>query len=496
MKAKTYRILYALFGVALALQIGVAVLCYFAMNRSIIAKQWVGHTHAVQTDLTALYLSVLEAEDARRGFILTGDAHQLEPYRAAVKAIPEESRGLRILIADPVQLRRLDTLGPLIEKRMALIADSVHLAEHSNKVARQVSLTKKGELAIAEVRTAILEMEAAEDALLAKRVVDSERFYHSAISLLVAGSCIALGLLLTVCLFLTHAVHKRQLAEELALASNTKLEARTFEMEAINEELEAFAYSVSHDLRAPLRHIHGFSKILLEDSGPKMEPDAQKLLQRIQEATKQMGRLVDDLLNLSRLGRQDINVQITGLCALVKEAIEDLKPEIGERKIDWNIGKLPSVECDAGLMKQVFANLLSNALKYTRPKEHAIIEVGQATTDGRAEIFVRDNGVGFNMKYADKLFGVFQRLHRQEDFEGTGVGLATVLRIINKHGGQIRAEAELDKGAAFYFTLGARGSAQEIENRRETEYGRKRNRDLTGRRQSRGPGAHPPCPAA
>jgi len=461
MKAKTYRILYALFGIALALQIGVAALARRAMNRSVVAAQWVAHTHAVVANLTALRLSVLEAENARRGFIVTNDARQLEPYTAAVEAILEESRELRILIADnPVQLRRLDKLGPLIEARMALLGDSVPLGERGNEAARQVLMTKEGTLAMAAVRAAILEMEAAENILLVKRVVESEKIYHRTVSLVVAGGCTAIALVLTVFFFLTHAVRKRRMAEEFTLASNTRLQARTQELEALNEELETFTYSVSHDLRAPLRHIHGFSKILLEDFGPKMEPDAQKFLQRIQEATQQMGRLVDDLLNLSRLGRQDINVQITGIHALVKEAIEDLHTEIGERKIDWRIGELPFVECDPGLMKQVFANLLSNALKYTRPKERAIIELGQATHDGRIEIFVRDNGVGFNMKYADKLFGVFQRLHRQEDFEGMGVGLATVLRIINKHGGQIRAEAELDKGAGFYFTLGARGSVQ------------------------------------
>jgi signal transduction histidine kinase len=464
MKANTYRILYALFSVALALQIAVAMLSYRAMNRSAIAVQWVSHTHVVLEELTALQLSVLEAENARRGFILAGDANQLGPYRAAMSAIPEELRELRILIADnPVQLRRLNALGPLIETRMALLADSVHLAERGNEAARQVLLTNEGAVAMAAVREALLEMEAAEGVLLPERVADSENVYRRTVLLLVVGSCIALGLFLTVFFFLTHAVRKRRLAEELTLASNTKLQARTLELEAINDELETFTYSVSHDLRAPLRHIHGFSKILLEDFGPKMEPDAQRFLQRIQEATQQMGRLVDDLLNLSRLGRQDINVQITGLHALVKEAIEELRSEIGERKIEWKIGELPFVECDPGLMKQVFANLLSNALKYTRPKEHAIIEIGQTTKDGRVEIFVRDNGVGFNMKYADKLFGVFQRLHRQEDFEGTGVGLATVLRIINKHGGQIRTEAELDKGAAFYFTLGAREIEQKIE---------------------------------
>jgi len=461
MKAKTYRILYALFGIALALQIGVAALARRAMNRSVVAAQWVAHTHAVVANLTALRLSVLEAENARRGFIVTNDARQLEPYTAAVEAILEESRELRILIADnPVQLRRLDKLGPLIEARMALLGDSVPLGEQRGRpssVDDQRRHTCDGRSSRGNPgdgsRREYLAGETSSG-------MESEKIYHRTVSLVVAGGCTAIALVLAVFFFLTHAVRKRRMAEEFTLASNTRLQARTQELEALNEELETFTYSVSHDLRAPLRHIHGFSKILLEDFGPKMEPDAQKFLQRIQEATQQMGRLVDDLLNLSRLGRQDINVQITGIHALVKEAIEDLHTEIGERKIDWRIGELPFVECDPGLMKQVFANLLSNALKYTRPKERAIIELGQATHDGRIEIFVRDNGVGFNMKYADKLFGVFQRLHRQEDFEGMGVGLATVLRIINKHGGQIRAEAELDKGAGFYFTLGARGSVQ------------------------------------
>jgi len=281
MRANTYRVLYALFGAAIVLQVGVALLSYRAMNRSAIAVQWVAHTHAVVANLTALRLSVLEAENARRGFILTGDAHQLEPYGAAVEAIPEESRELRILIADnPVQLRRLDTLGPLIESRMALLADSVNLPERSNDAVRQVSLTKEGVLAMAAVRKAVLEMEAAENVLLSKRIVDSELVYRRTVSLLIAGSFIALGLLLTVFFFLTHAVRKRRLAEGLALASNAKLEARTLELEAINGELETFTYSVSHDLRAPLRHIHGFSKILIEEFGPKMEPDAQKFLQR------------------------------------------------------------------------------------------------------------------------------------------------------------------------------------------------------------------------
>jgi light-regulated signal transduction histidine kinase (bacteriophytochrome) len=224
--------------------------------------------------------------------------------------------------------------------------------------------------------------------------------------------------------------------------------------------LEAFTYSVSHDLRAPLRHINGFSKILLEDFGPQMNPAAKEYLQRIHETAQYMGRLVDDLLHLARVGRQELILQITELDALVEEAIVHLRTEAQDRQIDWQVGPLPFVECDPGLIKQVFVNLLSNALKFTRPRERAVIEVGQMTMDGQPVIFVRDNGIGFDMRYADKMFGVFQRLHRQEDFEGTGVGLAIVERIIHKHAGRVWAEAEVEKGATFYFTLVPPGQAR------------------------------------
>jgi signal transduction histidine kinase len=228
---------------------------------------------------------------------------------------------------------------------------------------------------------------------------------------------------------------------------------RTAELDATNKELEAFTYSVAHDLRAPLRHIQGFSNALVECLGLQLEPDAKKLLNRIGEGTQQMGRLIDDLLSLARIGRQEPRVQVTGLNSIVQEVLRDLKIETEGRDIQWHIGDLPFVECDPGLIKQVFYNLLSNAVKYSRPRNPALIDVGQMSVGGQLVNFVRDNGVGFNMKYANKLFGVFQRLHRKEDFEGTGVGLATVQRIIHKHGGRIWAEAEMDKGATFFFSL-------------------------------------------
>ena len=254
----------------------------------------------------------------------------------------------------------------------------------------------------------------------------------------------------------------RKLNEEL----EERVLQRTAQLEAANKELEAFTYSVSHDLRAPLRHISGFSKILSEDFSGSLPAEAQHLVGRIEEGTRRMGQLVDDLLNLARVGRRDLSLQVTGLRSLVDEVIVSLASDVGDRQVEWKIGDLPYVDCDAALMKQVFQNLLSNAVKFTRPRPSAVIEVGQQERDGGMVVYVRDNGVGFSMKYSDKLFGVFQRLHRVEDFEGTGVGLATVQRIIQKHGGQVWAEADLDRGATFYFTL---GSTERTENKPKAE---------------------------
>jgi PAS domain S-box-containing protein len=262
---------------------------------------------------------------------------------------------------------------------------------------------------------------------------------------------------------------------------NDKLELRvverTAQLEAANEELEAFSYSVSHDLRAPLRHIGGFSKLLVEEFGSTLDPTAQHYLDRIQSGAQKMGLLVDELLNLARVGRQALNRQPARLNSIVAEVIAILQPESEGRPVEWIIADLPVVECDSILVKQVFQNLLANALKFTRPRvgtdgsagvgtpaptPRAVIEVSHKEDDGQLVLMVRDNGIGFDMKYVDKLFGVFQRLHRAEDFEGTGIGLATVQRIVQKHGGLVWAEAEVGKGATFYFTLTA---AKQIESK-------------------------------
>ncbi len=232
---------------------------------------------------------------------------------------------------------------------------------------------------------------------------------------------------------------------------------RTGQLEAVNRELESFTYSVAHDLRAPLRHIQGFAYALKEDSAPLLDLAARANLDRIMESTRRMDQLIRDLLGLAHLGKQELRFQPVSLAGLVSEVVWELSDEVKGRNIDWRLGNLPVVECDPGLIKQVFYNLLANAVKYTRPRDPAVIETGEEIVSGERFFFVRDNGVGFNMKYAHKLFGVFERLHRREDFEGTGVGLATVQRIVHNHGGRIWADAAIDRGATFCFTLGNPG---------------------------------------
>ena len=233
----------------------------------------------------------------------------------------------------------------------------------------------------------------------------------------------------------------------------TRVGERTAELTAANAELESFSYSVAHDLRAPLRQIAGFSRILAEECGPELSDNSKKYLQRIQEGSQHMGNLVDDLLLLAKVSRQKLSRRPTPLNEILDRVLESLRVEWAGREIHWQIDPLWTAHCDPGLIAQVFVNLLSNAIKFTRHQVAARIHVGQTSVNGERVLFVRDNGAGFDMAYAGKLFGVFQRLHSAQEFEGTGVGLANVQRIVHKHGGRIWAEAELEKGACFFLTL-------------------------------------------
>ena len=253
-------------------------------------------------------------------------------------------------------------------------------------------------------------------------------------------------------------VTDRKRREEEIRKLNHELGKRSGELEASNKELEAFAYSVSHDLRAPLRHMVGFTELLQKHASSALDEKSKRYMTTILDSAKRMGNLIDDLLSFSRIARTETRETTVSLEQLVKEVRAEMQPETGGRNIAWRIGELPDLHGDRSMLRLALVNLISNAVKFTRKRPQAEIEIGclEKKSDG-VTMFIKDNGVGFDMKYVNKLFGVFQRLHRPEAFEGTGIGLATVQRIIHRHGGRVWAEALVDGGATFFISIPGRG---------------------------------------
>jgi light-regulated signal transduction histidine kinase (bacteriophytochrome) len=249
-------------------------------------------------------------------------------------------------------------------------------------------------------------------------------------------------------------VTRRKHREEEVRKLNQELARHAAELEASNRELESFAYSVSHDLRAPLRHVVGYSELLQKQASASLDDKSRRYLQTILESAKRMANLIDDLLAFSRIGRAETKQTAVDLAQLVKEVVAEIGEEARGRDITWAIDALPVCYGDRSMLRLVVVNLVSNAVKFTRMRSRAEIEIGCVIeNENEVEVFVRDNGAGFDMRYVDKLFGVFQRLHLPEQFEGTGIGLATVQRIIHRQGGKVRAEGAVDQGATFYFSL-------------------------------------------
>ena len=248
-------------------------------------------------------------------------------------------------------------------------------------------------------------------------------------------------------------ITERRRREEDIQSLNQELSKRSTELESINRELEAFAYSISHDLRAPLRHMGGYAELLQKKASSVVDEKSNHYMAMILDSAKRMGNLIDDLLAFSRIGRAETQKTVFNMAQLVKEALTEVQQDTEGRDIAWKIGALPEFYGDRSMLRLVMVNLISNAIKFTRTRPQAEIEIGCA--NGSAEdlvVFVRDNGVGFDMKYVNKLFGVFQRLHQSDAFEGTGIGLATVQRVIHRHGGKVWAEGVVDSGATFYFS--------------------------------------------
>jgi signal transduction histidine kinase/DNA-binding LacI/PurR family transcriptional regulator len=397
-----------------------------------------------QLGIRSCYLSIYKGEgipaessnlilayDGQKGFPLNSGGIPFPSKQLIPQELPSPNRR-RTMSVLPLFIQK-DHLGFIVIEmgpREGMIYETLR---------RQISSALKGALLLKE-RTQV------EDELRDYKDYLEERIQDRTLELLIANKQLR-----------SEIAERRQAEIELAKLNEEleqRVENRTAQLEAANRELEAFSYSVSHDLRAPLRSISGYARYLLEDFATEFPLEAQDHLSRIITGSQQMDQLIRDLLSFSRLGRQELEKEETDCTVLVKQVFHRLKDRLPERQIDFKIAELPKCQADPALLRQVYINLLENALKFTRNREKTQIEVGYSVRDEETIYYVKDNGVGFDMNYADKLFGVFQRLHNGSEYEGTGVGLATVQRIIHRHGGQIWAESEENVGTTFFFTIG------------------------------------------
>src|SRR5215510_1178774 len=425
---------------------------------------WVEHGYQIIAELEASYITLREAESDQRTYLVNNDERFLNSLNTAPDKFRAQIDRLEFLTADnPSQLARAKKLEALGVERINILQTQARIMqEHGAEAVKQKSLEGSGIRKMAETYSLANEIRREEESLLAERRARSEAGARNAMWSLAALGAAVMATLAMAYTFISREITGRRRTEEELRRLNEELEdrvaRRTAEIEASNKELEAFSYSVSHDLRAPLRHVASFANLLGEHAAASLDETGENYLRRIVEAANGMGRLIDDLLIYSRLGRVEMSREPVNLKHLTEEALQELQPEIEGREIVWRIGELPLVEGNREMLRTVVVNLLSNAIKFTRLRRPAQIEVGcQEMRGGEAVLFVRDNGVGFDMRYAGKLFGVFQRLHRAKDFEGTGIGLANVQRIILRHLGSVWAEGEVGRGATFYFSLPLRG---------------------------------------
>lgn len=401
---------------------------------------------------------VLDSETSFRGYIITTNEEYLTPWVKARSQFNATSEQLLKMVSDnPMQSTQVLRIKNLYDSWNTKALETIAYREKFNRSTTTETQKLRKQL-MDELRLNFDDFISAERKIRNTRWDDAEEASRKAIFII-----IGLGIFLGCTLATMSLLQLRKLSRNYTTAYSSLSAAtdhleetvaqRTHELTMVNKELEAFSYSVSHDLRAPLRGIDGFSQILVEDYGDKLDGEAIRYLGFIRSGVQKMGVLIDDLINLSRLTRAEFNLVEVDLSVVAADIIKDLQLQNPERKFEFINFKSHNILADAGLVRAALQNLISNAWKYSKTREVSHIELGQIQKDGVATYFVKDNGVGFDMRFYDKLFQPFQRLHNKDQFDGSGIGLATVSRIIRRHNGTIWAESELGQGSIFYFTL-------------------------------------------
>lgn len=437
------------FVIALALLVSLAVSSYWTAEHQAASANWVAHTYNVVSNLHRLYSTVQAAESAQRGFSNSGREEFAAQHRVAEQKIPGQLSTLgRLVTNNPDELHELAVLSSAIDLRLALMRTRLEERRRLGLEALAPTFQNGTGLRLMEnVNNAVEKMIQSEDTLLSERRRTLDQARVRSRNLLIGGWAISFLLLAAVFTALLRQMIRASRAEEATLKSNLQLKEA-------NNELRAFSYSVAHDLRAPLRAINGFSRVAIEEAGDGLNQDARGALARITANASMMAQLIDDLLALSKISYQPLKSVRVEMSKLAQEVYDQLIEQESGREVDLELGELPAAVGDPMLLRQVWQNLIGNALKFTRRRLKARIEIGGACAGlDFVTYFVRDNGAGFDMQYGHKLFGAFQRLHRPADFEGTGIGLALVQRIVIRHGGTVWAEGKEDEGARFAFTL-------------------------------------------
>lgn len=425
------------------------------------SDKWVEHTEQILYQSGEILSNGKDIESASRAFVITNDSDYLEPLFMAEKLILDQIATLRSHVQDdPAQQQRVDSLSYYVNKRIDFSIATVELRSKKglNDVVGLISF-KDGKVYSDGMRNAIHAIQKEENQLLQQRILAnksiSDSYNKFTTILFILLSAFTILLVIAYGRNMIKEEVKRKQTIELILA-NKELDFQSHENEiqiAANKELETFSYSVSHDLRAPLRHISGYIDLLMKNNASQLNETGLRYLNTISDSAQEMGSLIDALLTFSRLSRTEILRTTCNTNEMIKQSLKIFKGDIAGRNVTFIIPDLPASFGDENLLNQVWANLISNALKYSRNKEKAIIEIRGKIEKDCTQYQISDNGVGFDMKYADKLFGVFQRLHKTRDFEGIGIGLANVNRIISRHGGTCRANSEEGKGATFSFSL-------------------------------------------
>lgn len=431
----------ALLGFIIALLI-LVLLGYFSYrnNNHFIASRELGfHATEVLNHIEQTQTNTVRVEEILAKYIITGDSTLLNAYNAEVKKAAQHYASLLEFTKDnKSQQIRIDSFKVVGRRKFELHKKIISAYSASkSQAALMINSIENKNLSV-KITSVLSSMRDEENRLLSQRLRDGQieiKYFQTTFSTLMISTFL---ILVGVFILINNSFKSRLIAEE--------------KIRVVNQELEAFTYSVSHDLRAPLRSIRGFTEVLQEEFGTVLGKEGNRLLNIVMRNASRMGQLIDDLLDFSRLGRKTLTFSKIQIHQLVTEIIQELTVH-EPRNVKWEILHMNDIRADANMMRQVWTNLISNALKYTKKVDVPIIEIGSFPKYGTTVYYVKDNGVGFDMKYSDKLFKVFQRLHNNQEFEGTGVGLALVQRIISKHNGKIWAEARVNEGASFFFYL-------------------------------------------